>query len=129
LGASHNIQDIGNVNMLRAKFKLWLSTKDAEGVFGDGKWRLLQTIDRTGSLRAASELLKISYRKAWGDLKKAQENLNVTLVEKQRGGNKGGRTVLTDEGKKLVEAYAKFRADVEKQIKKSYGKYIQELLR
>ena len=115
--------------MLRAKFKLWLSTKDAEGVFGDGKWRLLQTIDRTGSLRAASELLKISYRKAWGDLKKAQENLNVTLVEKQRGGNKGGRTVLTDEGKKLVEAYAKFRADVEKQIKKSYGKYIQELLR
>lgn len=129
MGASHNIQDIGNVNMLRAKFKLWLSTKDAEGVFGDGKWRLLQTIDRTGSLRAASELLKISYRKAWGDLKKAQENLNVTLVEKQRGGNKGGRTVLTDEGKKLVEAYAKFRADVEKQIKKSYGKYIQELLR
>jgi len=114
---------------LRVRFKLWLSAKDIEGVFGDGKWRLLQAIGRTGSLSAASELLNISYRKAWGDLKKAQDNLNVTLVEKQRGGKMGGRTVLTDEGRKLVQAYTKFRADVEKQIERSYGKYIQECLR
>ncbi len=113
---------------LRTRFKLWLNTKDAEGVFGDGKWRLLQAIGQTGSLSAASKLLEISYRKAWGDLKKAQDNLNVTLVEKQRGGNMGGRTVLTDEGRKLVKAYTKFRADVEKQIEKAYGKYIQECL-
>jgi molybdate transport system regulatory protein len=114
---------------LRARFKLWLNTKDVEGVFGDGKWRLLQAIGRTGSLSAASELLNISYRKAWGDLKKAQDNLNIALVEKQRGGNTGGRTVLTDEGRKLVKAYTKFRADVEKKIEKSYGKYVQESLR
>jgi len=114
---------------LRARFKLWLSTKDAEGVFGDGKWRLLQAIGQTGSLNAASKLLKISYRKAWGDLKKAQDNLNVTLVEKQRGGNTGGKTVLTNEGRKWVKAYTKFRADVEKQIEKAYDKYIQECLR
>jgi molybdate transport system regulatory protein len=114
---------------LRVRFKLWLSTKEVEGVFGDGKWRLLQAIGQTGSLSAASELLKISYRKAWGDLKKAQDNLNVTLVEKQRGGSMGGRTVLTDEGRKLLKAYTKFRSDAEKQIEKSYGKYIQECLR
>ena len=117
------------MSKIRARFKLWLSTEDAEGVFGDGKWRLLQAIDQTDSLSAASELLKISYQKAWGDLKKAQEKLDVTLVKKQRGGNKGGRTVLTDEGKKWVDAYTKFRADVEKQIEKAYGKYIQECLR
>jgi molybdate transport system regulatory protein len=117
------------MNKIRARFKLWLSTEDAEGVFGDGKWRLLQAIGRTGSLSAASNSLNISYRKAWGDLKKAQDNLNITLVEKQRGGNMGGRTVLTEEGRKLVKAYTKFRADAEKQIEKAYGKYVQECLR
>ena len=129
MGASHNKQDNKNMNALRARFKLWLSTKGVEGVFGDGKWRLLKAVDETGSLSAASELLRISYRKAWGDIKKAQDNLNVTLVEKQRGGRAGGKTVLTDEGRKLLRAYTKFRADIEKQIDKAYDKYIQECLR
>ena len=40
---------------LRARFKLWLSTEDIEGVFGDGKWRLLRSIESEGSLAAASE--------------------------------------------------------------------------
>ena len=117
------------MNTLRARFKLWLSTKGVEGVFGDGKWRLLKAVDQTGSLSAASELLRISYRKAWGDIKKVQDNLNVTLVEKQRGGRAGGKTVLTDEGRKLLRAYTKFRADIEKQIEKAYDKYIQECLK
>jgi molybdate transport system regulatory protein len=103
---------------LRARFKLWLNSKDDEGVFGDGKWRLLQAIEQTGSLSAASELLKISYRKAWGDLKKAQDALNM-----------GGRTVLTVEGKKWIKAYSKFHADIEKTVEKAYEKNIRELLR
>jgi molybdate transport system regulatory protein len=114
---------------LNARCKLWLSSKDIEGVFGDGKWRLLKAIDRTGSLSAASKSLRISYRKAWGDLNKAQDTLNVALVEKQRGGKIGGKTTLTGEGKKWVKAYAKFRSDVEKAIEKAYGKHIKGLLR
>lgn len=114
---------------LRARFKLWLSSKNVEGVFGDGKWRLLKAVDSTGSLSAASESLQISYRKAWGDLKKAQDTLNVSLVEKQRGGITGGRTVLTGEGKKWVRAYTKYRADIEKAVEKAYDKHIKELLR
>jgi molybdate transport system regulatory protein len=113
---------------LRAKCKLWLSSKNVEGVFGDGKWRLLEAIDRTGSLSAASESLRISYRKAWGDLNKAQDALNTSLVEKQRGGNRGGRTILTSQGKKWLKAYAKFRADVEKAVGKSYEKHIRRIV-
>ena len=114
---------------LKAKCKLWLSSKNIEGIFGDGKWRLLEAIDRTGSLSAASESLRISYRKAWGDLKKAQDTLKVALVEKQRGGNRGGRTVLTSEGKQWIRAYSKFRADVEKAVGQAYEKRIKRLLK
>jgi len=114
---------------LRTRFKLWLSTKDAEGVFGDGKWRLLKSIDTEGSLRAASQSLHISYRKAWGDLKKAQHCLHVGLVEKQRGGKQGGRTVLTEQGGKWVNAYTRFRSDIEKAAEKAYEKHIRALVK
>jgi molybdate transport system regulatory protein len=115
------------VKKLKARFKLWLSSKDIEGVFGDGKWRLLKTIDSKGSLKAASKTLGISYRKAWGDLKKAQDSLDIALVEKQRGGQFGGRTGLTTQGKKWVKAYTKFRRDIEKAVEKAYQKHIKGL--
>jgi molybdate transport system regulatory protein len=114
---------------LTVRFKLWLNARDAEGVFGDGKWRLLKAIDTEGSLKAASEVLHISYRKAWGDLKKAEDALETALVEKQRGGSIGGQTRLTDQGRKWVGAYAKFRSDIEKVTEKAYQKYIERLLR
>ena len=114
---------------LRARFKLWLSTKDVEGVFGDGKWRLLRSIEAEDSLKAASERLCISYRKAWGDLKKAQDALDIALVEKQRGGTMGGRSSLTGEGKKWVKAYTRFRSDIAKAVEKAYEKHIKELVK
>lgn len=114
---------------LNARFKLWLSTKDVEGLFGDGKWRLLKAIDTEGSLTAASESLGISYRKAWGDLKKAEESLNIHLVQKYRGGRLGGRTSLTEQGRKWLKAYARFRSNIEKAVEKAYQEHIKRLLR
>ncbi len=112
---------------LKAKFKLWLSTRDIEGVFGDGKWRLLKAIQNTGSLTQASESLKISYRKAWGDLKKAQEALNEPLVEKHRGGIQRGQSALTKQGKKWLKAYTRFHNDIEKAVDKAYEKHIRKI--
>ena len=112
---------------LKAKFKLWLSTRDIEGVFGDGKWRLLKAIESTGSLAEASESLRISYRKAWGDLKKAQESLNEPLVEKHRGGIQGGQSALTEQGKKWLKAYTGFHSDIEKAVDKAYKKHIRKI--
>lgn len=125
----NEIQENRNVKKLRARFKLWLSIRDIEGVFGDGKWRLLKAIENTGSLTAASESLRISYRKAWGDLKKAQDALKIALVEKQRGGILGGQTALTEQGKKWVKAYTRFRNDTEKAVEKAYEKHIKVLLK
>jgi len=125
----HDNWEVRNVKKLGARFKLWLSTKNVEGLFGDGKWRLLKAVESTGSLSAASKSLRISYRKAWGDLKKAQEALNLTLVEKRRGGTMGGQTALTSQGRKWVKAYTRFHGDIEKAVEKAYEKHIKELLK
>jgi molybdate transport repressor ModE-like protein len=111
-----------------AKFKLWLNSDSAEGVFGDGKWRLLEAIDAKGSLQAACDSLGISYRKGWGDLKKAQDFFGVPLLNKKRGGIDGGQTQLTEEGKRLIKAYAAFRRQIEKAVDDSYAKHFREFL-
>lgn len=112
---------------MHARFKLWLSTGEAEGVFGDGKWRLLKAIDQYGSLKAAAEALGMSYRKAWGDLKKAERYLGVDLIEKLRGGRMGGGTRLTSTGREWMAAYSRFRSVVEKAVSRGYEKHIANL--
>jgi len=114
---------------LHARFKLWLNCGHIEGAFGDGKWRLLEAIDREGSLQAASSSLHISYRKAWGDLNKAQQALGVALVAKHRGGRSGGRTALTADGRKWLRAYTAFRREIEAAVAAALEKYFGESAR
>ena len=114
---------------LDAKFKLWLNTKKGQGALGDGKWKLLKTIENKGSLAEACSSLRISYRKAWGDIRKMEDALNIILVEKHRGGNKGGTSSLTAHGKKLVKAYSNFHNETEKAVKKAYNRHIVSLIK
>jgi molybdate transport system regulatory protein len=115
----------GKLTGLLPQFKLWLSSEKGEGTFGDGKWRLLEAIDRKGSLKAGADLLAISYRKAWGDLKKAEQCLGVQLIERHRGGIGGGQTFLTTAGKRWLTAYTYFRTQVEKATKEAFQLHLK----
>ncbi|OHB67697.1 MAG: hypothetical protein A2Y76_02160 [Planctomycetes bacterium RBG_13_60_9] len=115
------------LDRLKPRIKLWLDSETADGVFGGGKCRLLKSIETTGSLRAASDALHISYRKAWGDLKKAQNALGVVLIEQHRGGRRGGRTVLTKQGKRWLQAYSRFHQDVETMVGASFERFLREV--
>lgn len=115
------------VDRLKPRIKLWFNGEGIDGVFGDGKCRLLKSIETTGSLRAASELLHISYRKAWGDLRKAQNALGVALIDQRRGGRQGGRTVLTEDGERWLQAYSRFRRHVEAAVQASFEEFVGEV--
>ncbi len=108
-------------------FKLWVYSKQDDGVFGDGKVRLLEAVDAHGSLREAATALKISYRKAWGDLKKAEGCLRVKLVEKSRGGAGGGQTALTPDGKRIVDAYTRFRQKADASVARAFEDFLKEI--
>jgi molybdate transport system regulatory protein len=92
-------------------FKIWLSNSKGDYVIGKGGADLLTAIDETHSLSKATEKLrpkKISYRKAWGMLRKIKEHIGQDPVETTSGGKGGGGTILTDAGRKLLEAYLEF---------------------
>jgi len=105
---------------VKARFKLWLETPSGETVFGYGKWQLLEAIHRTGSLSAAAEALDISYRKAWGDIRKAEKALGILLLTRQRGGKDGGETRLTPTGRRWMAEYRQFQACINTAVNDAY---------
>lgn len=96
---------------IRINYKLWMSSETGLSIIDDEKWQLLIAIEKHGSLKAASDIMGISYRKVWGDLKKIEEILGFSILEKHRGGKDGGVTYLTDEGIRLIKSYIEFRAE------------------
>lgn len=112
---------------IRFDYKIWLSTKDGEGILGDGKWKILKTIEEHGSLKAATQALGITYRRTWGDLKKIEETLGFAILEKERGGKDGGKSSLTEKGKMLVQAFDEFHEKVDVQIEQAFDEFRNKL--
>lgn len=104
-------------------YKLWLSSVTGEGIIEEDRYKLLQKIKEKGSLKAAVEEMNISYRKAWGDLKKAESLLGYELIVRQRGGKAGGQSYLTDKAIKLLEAYDVLHTKMDDAVEKAYEEF------
>ncbi len=109
------------------KFKVWLESTRGESILGNGKFELIDYIDQLGSLKAAADKLGISYRKAWGNLRDAEEKLGFTLVDKHRGGQHGGNSVLTPDGKILIEAYKELLVEFDEAIYQITKKFFNKV--
>lgn len=87
------------------RYEIWLESVSNEKVLTGEGFALLMEIEQTGSISMAAGNLKMSYRKAWGLLRNIERHLNFSLVKRQRGGARGGRSVLSPEGEALLVAY------------------------
>ena len=75
--------------------KIWIEDKSGDVVFGLGRLKIFDAIDRLGSIQGAAKELKMSYRAIWGRIKATEERLNRPLLIRGRGGRKGGGSRLT----------------------------------
>ena len=73
--------------------------------FGPGIAELLHRVDEHHSLRAAAKSMKMAYSKAWSIRKSSENSLGVRLLLSSTGGIEGGGAKLTDEGRRIMEAY------------------------
>ena len=74
--------------------------------------QFLKMIDCTGSLRMACSAMYMSYTKGWQLLNRMEEDLGYKLVARTAGGEKGGRSELTTEGRQLLERYHAFMEEL-----------------
>ena len=90
---------------LKPVLKLWFETGKGY-VFGEGAFELLDRIEKYGTIFAAASSMNMSYRQAWGILKKIEKRLGGPLVEAKRGGaHGGGKAILTPLGQRVLRKY------------------------
>jgi 8-oxo-dGTP diphosphatase len=85
--------------------KCRLDSPDGRPVLGEGRAELLELIEETGSLSGAAKEMGMSYRYAWGMVRKVSEAAGGPVVESTRGGSRGGRTALTPLGRELLDTF------------------------
>jgi len=110
---------------MEIKCKFWLE-KNGEVVAGDGKIRLLQLIDRHGSIQKAAQNNRMSYRHAWGAIQKMEKRSQIRIVETQTGGREGGGARLTTPGRDFVARYMRFSDGLEEIIQMKFQEAFQK---
>jgi molybdate transport system regulatory protein len=86
---------------------VWIES-DHGMILGPGRSKLIENIEKCGSLQNAAKKMGISYRAAWGRIKKTEEVLGYKLLEKNPGGYQ-----LSDLGRELHDKYVSWYKKIE----------------
>ena len=106
---------------MKLGYKLWLSSDGK--TFGDGPCELLERVGASGSIRKAAEEMGMSYSKAWGLVRRAEQQLNYPLLTKRTGGTLGGGSLLTAEATALIKRYRQFCSEADQALTVLYATY------
>ena len=103
------------------EYRVWLKRND-RFLISSGRAKLLKLIDEKGSISKAAEDMGMSYRHAWGAIKKVEEALGTKVIYSVRGGQEGGTSKLTEAGKEVILAYENQVMMIDDQIRNRYQK-------
>ena len=92
------------------KSRQWLEDGLGKMIMGEGRQRIFELIQETGSINQTAKLMKMSYRGVWGKVKATEEHLNkrIVVTERRHG------SWLTDDGKRLLKDYARLKQECQK---------------
>ena len=93
--------------------KTWL-LREGRFLLSEGRAELLRLIETERSLLKASEKMGMSYRHAWGAVRKIEKALGSKVVKSARGGKEGGKTTLTRAGRELLHEWDRRNAMLER---------------
>ena len=83
-------------------------------------------IDDLGSIQKAAEKNGMSYRHAWGMIRKIERRAGFKFVETQVGGKDGGSAKLTAQGNEFLRQFSSFRKGLEAVIEKKFKSSFQK---
>lgn len=92
--------------------KVWIEDEEGNVVFGLGRVKILEAVDRLGSLQAAAKELKMGYRAIWGRIRATEERLGKELLVRTIGGNSGGGSQLTPFARMLLDQFNQLHQEV-----------------
>ncbi len=99
-----------------------------EKVFFDSRTAtLLQLVEETQSVRAACQRMQLSYSSGWNTIRRLESQLNHTLVARSQGGAGGGKSYLTEDGKRLLSVFESYSSAVKDSASELFSRYFEDL--
>jgi molybdate transport system regulatory protein len=121
-GRGKRVSEIQPPPRIRAGHRVFFH-EYGEPLFGPGTFDLLVLVDETGSLHQAAKLMGMSYNKAWRAMRQAEDRLGLKLLARRTGGLGGGGSVLTEDGRRLMERFRMFLDEADADLAHLYQKY------
>ncbi len=92
---------------LKLLSKQWIVDQNNNIIIGEGRKKILETIEATGSLNQTAKVMKMSYKGVWSKIKATEGYLKARIVDTDRKlGSK-----LTQEGKELLKKYNQLKKE------------------
>src|SRR5512139_1813934 len=112
--------------LMEIKTKFWIENK-GEVVLGGGKAALFLAVDRLGSIQRAAEEFGMSYRHAWGAIKKIEQRAGFKILDTRLGGKDGGAQ-LTPKGKEFIVEVDSLLKDLQGTVERRFRQKFNKLL-
>lgn len=123
------LKEKGNKTIEKKQEELEIKIKTVitkqEDFFGPGPCQLLQYIDKTGSVYAASKQMGISYSKCWKLLNRIEEEMGFSFLNRYNGGVNGGASTITKEGREFMERYEALVEELQRESRRLFEKYFE----
>ncbi len=87
---------------------------------------LLKLIQEFSSVKKACKHMAMSYAKAWDALNYLESMLGYQVVSRSHGGKRGGNTVLTEEGKRLIYLFEEYEKRVKEYSRSCFSELFPE---
>ncbi|MFY9606735.1 MAG: NUDIX domain-containing protein, partial [Thermoplasmata archaeon] len=91
-------------------------------IVSDGRAKLLRKVKDLGSLSKAAKEMGMSYRHAWGIVRRISQNAGGEIAHSTRGGKEGGITSLTPFGEEILREYENKAASLQSQFENGWRK-------
>jgi molybdate transport system regulatory protein len=89
-------------------------------LLGGTRIRLLEAIDKHGSISKAAKHIPLSYKAAWDALEDLNNLADQPVIQRSIGGAGGGGTKLTDYGRKLIAMFRAIEAEYQAAMDRLY---------
>lgn len=86
---------------LKLRSSQWIVDENNNIIIGEGRAKILEHIDQTGSMNQAAKLMQMSYKAVWSKIKTTEKHMNACIVHTDR--KEGSR--LSQTGKDLLAKY------------------------
>ena len=91
---------------------------------GPGRLELLDNIIETGSISQAAKQKGMSYKKAWDLVNSINQHTIKPIIITQTGGEKGGGTIVTAEGKHLIAVFRKLHEEFQRSFDEKMNMFL-----